>query len=382
MATRILVQRSAHPTGEIEQIMDSIQETSLFKKVYGCMIGGAIGDALGGPVEGREWTPESIRDSYGEIDWLMPYERPVGYHAHFHKGAGAYTDDTRMKHLLCEAIVDAGGMPRAGELGHVLARAYHHAPDELHEGLIEEYYLKAIWGRDKVIYSGEPTNGAIMSNSPIGLIAACRPHEAYQAGFDLAFLTDGYAKTASAMMVAAIAEAMNPAATIDSIIDAARESHLAFAARREGPRWGDLEWKYDPNLDFLNQSIEIAKSAENYIEVQKRLYETLEWGHLFSEATHTLVVPLAMFVNCAADFKRSVIACVMYARDNDSYASVVGALAGAYHGVDAIPTDWIKTVVDANPETDMLDLSIKLTQIIIDNHRQNVRSAEALASLL
>lgn len=362
--------------------MDTIRDTTLFKKVYGCMIGGAIGDALGGPVEGRERTVEGLRETYGEIDELMPYERPIGYHAHFHKAAGAYTDDTRVKHLLCQAIIEAGGMPRAGDLGHVLARAYHHAPDELHEGLIEEYYLKAIWGRDKVIFSGEPTNGAIMSNSPIGLIAACRPDDAYQAGFDLAFLTDGYAKTASAMMVAAIAEAMNPDATIDSIVSATRESHLAFAARREGPRWGNLEWKYDPNLHFLDQGIEIAKAADSYVEVQERLYDTLEWGHLFSEATHTLVVPMAMFVHCEADFKRSLIACVMYARDNDSYASVVGALIGAYHGVDVIPADWIATVIEANPEADMVALSEQLTQIIIDEHRKTRQSLDALGALI
>ena len=126
--------------------MADVRDTTLYKKVYGCLIGGAIGDALGGPVEGREWTPEKLRETYGEIDRLMPYERPIGYHAHFHKAAGAYTDDTRMKHFLCEAIIEAGGMPRPGDLGHVLARAYHHAPDEMHEGLLEEYYLKAIWG--------------------------------------------------------------------------------------------------------------------------------------------------------------------------------------------------------------------------------------------
>lgn len=56
-----------------------------------------------------------------------------------------------MKHLLCQAILEAGGMPRPGDCGHVLARAYHRAPDELHEGLVEEYYLKAIWGRDEEV---------------------------------------------------------------------------------------------------------------------------------------------------------------------------------------------------------------------------------------
>ena len=221
-----------------------------------------------------------------------------------------------------------------------------------------------------------------MSNSPIGLIAACRPDDAYQAGFDLAFLTDGYAKTASAMMVAAVAEAMNPVATIDSIISATRDAHLDFAERREGPRWGKLDWKYDPNLDFLNKSIEIAKSSKDYVEVQQRLYETLEWGHLFSEATHTLVVPLAMFVHCQADFKQSLIACTMYARDNDSYASVAGALIGAYRGVDVIPADWIATVIEANPETDMVELAHKLTQIIINDHSKTTESMNALGELI
>ena len=49
---------------------------------------------------------------------------------------------------------------------------------------------------------------------------------------------------------------------------------------------------------------------------------------LSAKATLTLAVPLAMFAKCGGDLKKSVIACVMYARYNDSYASMVGALAG------------------------------------------------------
>ena len=360
----------------------NIEQTLLFKKVYGCMLGGAIGDALGGPVEGKPWTPELIRETYGVVDRYVPYQREPGYHAHFTKQLGAYTDDTRMKHLLCQAIIEAGGMPRPGDFGHVLAKAYHHAPDDLHEGLVEEYYLKAIWGRDKVIFSGEPTNGAIMSNSPIGLMAACRPDVAYQAGFDLAFLTDGYAKTAAAMLVAAIAEAMKPQPTIDSVIQAAIDAHLKFARRREGPRWQTLPWRYDPNLTFLKESVEIARQERDVFATQHRLYETLEWGHLFSEATQTLCVALAMFVAAEGDLRQTIIGCVMYGRDNDSYASVAGALAGAFHGLAAIPEEWIQPVIDGNPETDMHDLSLKLTEFIIQDYEAARTAWEAVGTLL
>ncbi len=363
--------------------MKSSSETRLFSKVYGCLMGGAVGDALGGPVEG--WTPEQIRTTYGgNLDRFVPYRQGPSYHAHFGEGEriGAYTDDTRLKHLLCQAIVEAQGMPRPGDFGHVLAHAYHHAPDAFHEGFVEEYYLKAIWGRDKVIFSGEPTNGAIMANSPIGIMAACRPGAAYQAAFDLAFPTDGYAKTAAAMMATAIAAAMAPDTTLDAIVAAAVDAHLAFARRREGPHLQALDWRYDPNVKFLRAALEIAAEERDVYALQPRLYELLEWGHLFSEATHTLVVPLAMAVAAGADFRETVVGCVMYGRDNDSYASVAGALVGALHGIEAIPEPWIQTVTDANPEVDMRTLAQELTEIIAANHRTAQSELDELAALL
>lgn len=359
-----------------------MENTRLFKKVYGCMLGGAIGDALGGPVE--HWTPERIRETYGgNLDRYVPYDRPPSYHAQFGEGEriGAYTDDTRLKHVFCDAIFKAGGKPRAGDLAHVLARAYHHAPDALYEGFIEEYYMKAMWGRDKVIFSGEPTNGAIMANSPLGLIAACHPDEAYQLGFDLAFFTDGHAKTAAAMLVAAIAEAMRPAPTVDGVIEAARAAHLRFARRREGDHWHKTPWRYDPNLKFLDQALEIARKERDVYAIRQPLLDLLEWGHLFSESIHTLVVALSMFVAADGDLKQSIMGAVMYGRDKDSYASVAGALAGAFHGVDAIPPAWIQPVIDANPEVDMRDYSRQLTELIIKGQqaaRANLNDLEAL----
>ena len=361
---------------------ERLEETKLFKKVYGCLLGGAIGDALGGPVE--HWTPEQIRAQYGNLDRYVPYTRPPAHHGHFGEGdcLGVYTDDTRLKHLYCRAIFNAGGPPRAGDLAHVLAQAYHRAPDALHEGFVEEYYLKAMWGRDKVIFSGEPTNGALMANAPLGLITACRPEEAYQLGFDLAFFSDGYAKTAAAMMVAAVAEAMRPQPTVEGVIAAARAAHLNFARRREGPHWHNTPWRYDPNLKFLDQALVIARRERDVFALREPLYELLEWGHLFSEATHTLVVALSMFVAAAGDVYQTIVGAVMYGRDKDSYASVAGALAGAFHGVDAIPQAWIQPLIEANPEVDMQAYAGRLSQLIIDHYTTARSNLDDLGALV
>ncbi|MBL8134092.1 MAG: ADP-ribosylglycohydrolase family protein [Anaerolineae bacterium] len=357
-----------------------MEGTALFSKVYGCLLGGAVGDALGGPVE--LWSTEKIRETYGNLDRFVPYDREPSHHGQFRNALGVYTDDTRLKHLLCRAILNAGGIPRPGDIGHVLAEAYHHAPDKLHEGFIEEYYYKAIWGRDKVIFSGEPTNGAIMANSPLGLICACRPDHAYQLGFDLAFFTDGYAKTAAAMLVAAIAEAMRPNATVDGIIEAARSAHLHFARRREGNHWHTTPWRYDPNLKFLDEALTIARRERDVFAIREPLMGLLEWGHLFSESVHTLVVALSMFVAADGDLRRAVIGAVMYGRDKDSYASVVGALAGAFQGAKAVPIEWSQPVIDGNPEIDMRDLAWKLTDLIAADHRRTLANMTDLGALL
>ena len=350
--------------------------------MYGCLLGGAIGDALGGPVE--NWTPKEIHSKYGILDRFVPYDRPQSYHGHFGVGEciGVYTDDTRLKHLYCDAIFRAGAKPRSGDLAQTLAEAYHSAPDDMHKGFLEDYYLKSVWRGDKVVFSGEPTNGAIMANSPLGLITACRSDEAYQLGFDLAWFTDGYAKSASAIMVAAIAAAMRPQCTVDEVIESARNAHIGFTKRRQGERWPNFLHRYGPNLMFLDKALEVARETRDVFRIREPLYELLEWGHLFSEATHTLVVALSMFVAAEGDFEKSIIGSIMYGRDKDSYASVAGALAGAYHGGSAIRQDWIRTVVAANPSVDMEEYSCRLVEIIIKEHQSARQDFDDLEALL
>jgi len=359
-----------------------LAKTRLFDKVYGSLIGGAIGDALGGPVE--KYSHEELMKKYGVVDRFLPYERAETMHGHFGEGdcIGVYTDDTRLKHLYCEAILRAEGIPRTGHLTEVLIEAYQHAPREINKAFIEEYYLKSIWREDKVIFSGEPTNGAIIGNSPLGIILACKPYEAYQLGFDLGWFAEGYAKTAAAIMAAAVSESIRSNATVESIIQTAKDSHITFSRKREGKYWQELEWRYDPNITFLEAAVTIAQKEHDVFKIREPLYELLEWGHLFSEATHTLVVALSMFVAARGNFEKTVIGCVMYGRDKDSYASVGGALAGAFGGSKSFRTVWIETVVKANPEPDMYSLAEKICSLIELQHIKDQTDIEAVNYLL
>jgi len=69
----------------------------LYDKVYGCLIGGLIGDAMGAPVEG--WDYRKITETHGEISDFN----------------GESTDDSAIKMILCDAIIQNDGYVTADE---------------------------------------------------------------------------------------------------------------------------------------------------------------------------------------------------------------------------------------------------------------------------
>lgn len=357
-----------------------MENTRLFDKIYAAMLGGAIGDAMGAPIEG--WDFHNIDSTFGHLTTFIPFKYEPDYHGAFEAKLGIYTDDTRLKHVLCNAIISRGGIPRKGDFIKACNDYYYSAKTNLQRGFIEEYMLSGVYGEEMLIFGGQPTNGAIMMNSPLGLICPCDPDTAFKAAYDLAYITDGYAKYSAAMSVAAIAAAMTPQATVDSIIDGMFKATNAHRIAGELTRkWKWYEHVYLVNDSLVNTALEIAARCQDVFEVREEYYQKLLVSPLGSEAAQSLAVALGMFYAAKGDFQQAVIGAVNYGRDNDSYASIAGALAGAYHGMQAIPTDWIATVQGANLEPDMRQLSVELSKVAMarfENDRTIVQQVEGL----
>jgi ADP-ribosylglycohydrolase len=203
-----------------------------------------------------------------------------------------------------------------------------------------------------------------MMNSPLGLICPCDPETAFRAAFDLAYITDGYAKYSAAMIVAAIAAAMSPDATLDTIIDqmfAATHAHRITGELTR--KWEWFEHVYLVNDQLVTTALEIAARCRDVFEVRQEYYQKLTISPLGSEAAQSLAVALGMFYAARGDLQQTIIGAVNYGRDNDSYASIAGALAGAFQGSKQIPAEWISTVQTANPEPDMHKLALELTRV-------------------
>ena len=74
-----------------------MKNAALFDKVYGCLLGGVIGDAMGAPVEG--WRYTDIEEKLGEVCDF----------------SGDGTDNSAIRIILCEAILQNDGYVSADE---------------------------------------------------------------------------------------------------------------------------------------------------------------------------------------------------------------------------------------------------------------------------
>lgn len=115
--------------------------------VYGCLIGGAIGDALGAPVEGWYWT--EIHEQYGRVTELIASRGNTGpcyggtagdRYGDAYDGpeprVGWFSDDTTMRYYLCLAI--------ARKRGRV-------TPDDCRDVLIEKLNPDRVWINERAL---------------------------------------------------------------------------------------------------------------------------------------------------------------------------------------------------------------------------------------
>jgi ADP-ribosylglycohydrolase len=141
----------------------------LLDRFCGCMLGLAVGDALGMPVEGM--TAEEIRAGTGEVrDMIAPAAD------HFHSGLspGQYTDDTEQTLILAETLwagsSTSRGSPLSSPSGPVLD-----ADPRMNRGSCGQQDGdrgapgRPTWRRR----GGDPDCGAAMRAAPIGLVYRC-----------------------------------------------------------------------------------------------------------------------------------------------------------------------------------------------------------------
>lgn len=317
----------------------------LLDRIRGTLVGGLCGDEIGRPAEGFDYRV--LEANVGRI--TGPLE-PGGL-------ATVGTDDSALKHMLCEALVHAGAREVTPEDWAAVWRdrmdpAQFYIP-------VQNAYFKLIAEQVPAEDCGVGnmlSNSSAMSISPIGIVNAGNAASAYREAVSVARLIHrGVPLQAAGAVAAGVAEAFAPGATPSSVADAA-VSWL--------PRGGEL-------ASSIEAGLALAGASHDYADFRGRFYEQLlrPWPQQTEERSiavdprETIPIALGVFVLAEGDPTETILGCANFGRDADTAATIGGAIAGALHGVQALPSRWVE-VICARASVDQDDLATRLLEVL------------------
>lgn len=309
----------------------------------GCLVGGAVGDALGAPVEFMR--RDVITQRYGVlgITELEPSSTGLAY----------ITDDTQMTFFTAEGILR--GYSRANTKGicyppsiiyyayqrWLFTQGYPRVPEYewAYDGFLldqKELYAQRSPGgtclsslKSRVQFEGIVTDnnskgcGGVMRVAPIGL--SFEPDTAFEVAVEVAGSTHGHpsgylSAGAFAYLISRIMHGEDLESAVLAAVQKLSEPEESFEC-----------------VNALRTAHELALRDISDLEAISQLGE----GWVGEEA-------LAIAVFCALryqdDFKKAVSVAVNHDGDSDSTGAITGNILGAYLGMAAIPENWINGV--------------------------------------
>ena len=313
----------------------------------GCIIGGAIGDALGAPIEFM--SIDQIRSEFGD-QGLTDYSEAYGQ-------IGAITDDTQMTLFTTEGLIlskvrqeyqGGEGVISAGY--HALLRWLYTQEINLQDNLIKNYgtcsIVDGVLTGYKELFSsrapgnsclsslksgkmgtvGDPINnskvcGGVMRMAPVGL-AYDDAEKAFNFGCKLAAITHGH--PTGYLAAGTFAALISLIISGNSLAEAIDDSILVLKSNKN----------HEETVRAIGNAIDIVGKHTPGPEVLKDIGA----GWVAEEA---LGISLYCSLVAENDFKKGVLLSVNHSGDSDSTGSITGNILGALYGFDIIPENWL-----------------------------------------
>jgi len=272
-----------------------LSQEMLLDRARGCALGAAVGDALGMPLE---FGP--ARRGRDQVRSMLAGRLP----------AGSFTDDTEMALALAESLIACDGLDTDDILKRFVDWYGRHPADVGNQLSLVLSSVRAGRPRGEIVgkLAGRQGNGSVMRCYPVALKFCDSLSRCLEASIQQSDIThpDPLCGAACAFVNAVIWHALHGAAAAVAVGRALEDVNLPDALRQT------VEQAASRSADQLQNSGWALHAVESAV-----------WGLLTTGSFADCIIQVANLGN-----------------DADTSACIVGAMAGAVYGLEAIPLDW------------------------------------------
>jgi ADP-ribosylglycohydrolase len=320
-----------------------------YDRVYGALIGQAVGDALGAPTEGM--TRAEITEKF---DWVSGFvsDDPAG------------TDDTEYAVLTARTVLEHG---------------HQMTPED-----VAQAWRDNLVAQEGGFYGGGFSEMTAINNLRAGLSAP-------QSGSDNHEMwSDGTAMRIAPVGVFCAGDPSEAArlAAIDAQVSHARDGIYCAQAIAAAVSVALVESSWEPVAEAglgavpagswssrtIAAALAIGREATDKRQAVDDLYREISmfhypWADVAPEAT---ALAFGVFAAARGEYVPAVLAGVNMGRDADTIAAMAGAMAGALHGTGSIPAEWLRRInrvrghcIKAVAGTDLAELAAQFHSILV-----------------
>jgi ADP-ribosylglycohydrolase len=284
----------------------SLEPTKSQDSYLGCMLGLAVGDAVGYPVEFKRHGPFTVSDM------------TIGF----------YSDDTQMSIATAEGLISSRGRP-VESVYHAYLNWLRTQSDPHQHRAPGGTCLSALSSGKMGTIENKLTNskgcGGVMRVAPAGLVFSTKT--ALRCGAEFAAITHGHPSGyLSAGFLAELISHLINGKGLDESLDSSINTLIGYDGHEE-------------TLRKVLQARDLAKNNAAYG------IDAIGEGWIGEEALGIAIYCSLRFRN---DFKAGILAAVNHSGDSDSTGSITGAILGTLLGVQAIPTEWVNKVENSH----------------------------------
>lgn len=323
-------------------------------RVRGCLLGLAVGDALGAPLEGL--SAQQIRAHYGLVVDYVDGVRAWKKKPYRWRMPGLYSDDTQQALALCDVLLERRRVdpdrlaelylglatPKGSYVGahRGVGRSFRQVLAELERGVSPRE-------------SGQTSAGigAAMRIAPVALYFSGEPEAMFESVMDASLMTHrdirslaGAVAVAHAVRRLASGALRDPSFLLWLAADVARYENVI------AERFGHLVASLGTHRSSLSCAI---ANTERHLDLPREqalaalVEEANRHGAEPTCKRATMGFPPACIPTClyllmtTDSFEEAAIDVVNLGGDTDTTGAILGALAGAHYGIDAIPERWL-----------------------------------------